>query len=165
MSLVDNAVILHRRRQFTEPGLGHSTNQGRQFSCAILNRALRRFGRCSLGTSAQSNGATHDQSDHAITRSRATERSEPADSRAQKTAAPQHCANPPPAIYALKPWTVKPVANGKWMIATTPAFNGQQQWKGPYQSLDNAAKAIARAITQEVAERHNRRIDFYGDKA
>lgn len=70
---------------------------------------------------------------------------------------------PPPAIYALKPWTVRET-NGKWMIAITPAFNGKHQWKGPYQSLDTAAKAIARAITQEVADRHNRRIAYYGGK-
>ena len=73
-------------------------------------------------------------------------------------------SDPPPAIYALKPWTVRET-NGKWMITRTPFFDAKPEWKGPYQSLDNAAKAIARAITQEVAERHNRRIDFYGDKA
>jgi hypothetical protein len=71
---------------------------------------------------------------------------------------------PPPAVYLLKAWTLRE-KNGKWFAAHAAHHGDKPEWKGPYQSLDNAAKAIARAITQEVAARHNRCIDFYGDKA
>ena len=67
----------------------------------------------------------------------------------------------PPAIYALRDWTVKK-ANGKWYIAPTARFEDKPQWSKPYATLQRATTAIARKLADEVMRRHKRRCDYYG---
>lgn len=68
---------------------------------------------------------------------------------------------PPPAIYALRVWSVKKV-NGKWYISLAARFDEKAQWSRPYETLQRATTAIARKIAEEVQERHKRRSDHYG---
>jgi hypothetical protein len=68
---------------------------------------------------------------------------------------------PPPAIYALRDWTVKK-SNGKWYIAPTARFEDEPHWSKPYATLQRATTAIARKLADEVQMRHERRCDFYG---
>ena len=68
---------------------------------------------------------------------------------------------PPPAIYALRVWSVKKV-NGKWYISRAARFDDKEQWSRPYETLQRATTAIARKITEEVIERHKRRCEHYG---
>jgi hypothetical protein len=68
---------------------------------------------------------------------------------------------PPPAIYALRMWSVKKV-NGKWHISQAARFDDKAQWSRPYETLHRATTAIARKMAEEVQERHKRRCAFYG---
>jgi hypothetical protein len=68
---------------------------------------------------------------------------------------------PPPAIYALRDWTIRKT-NGKWYIAPTARFEDKPQWSKPYATLQRATTAIARKIADEVIKRHKRRCEFYG---
>jgi hypothetical protein len=67
---------------------------------------------------------------------------------------------PPPAIYALRVWSVKKV-NGKWCISQAARFDDKEQWKGPYETIHRATTAIARKMAEEVLERHRTRCKNY----
>jgi hypothetical protein len=67
---------------------------------------------------------------------------------------------PPPAIYALRVWSVKKV-NGKWYISQAARFDDKEQWRGPYENLHRATTAIARKMAEEVLTRHKRRCEYY----
>ena len=68
---------------------------------------------------------------------------------------------PPPAIYALRMWSVKKV-NGKWYISQAARFDDKEQWSKPYETLQRATTAIARKMAEEVMERHRSRCQRYG---
>jgi len=68
---------------------------------------------------------------------------------------------PPPAIYALRLWSVKKVS-GKWYISQAARFDDKAKWSRPYETLQRATTAIARKMAEEVQERHKRRCDYYG---
>jgi len=68
---------------------------------------------------------------------------------------------PPPAIYALRMWSVKKV-KGKWHISPAARFDDKQQWSKPYETLQRATTAIARKMAEEVMTRHKRHCDYYG---
>jgi hypothetical protein len=68
---------------------------------------------------------------------------------------------PPPAIYALRVWSVKKV-NGKWYISQAARFDDKEQWSRPYAILQRAMTAIARKMAEEIIDRHKRRCDYYG---
>jgi hypothetical protein len=68
---------------------------------------------------------------------------------------------PPPAIYALRVWSVKKV-NGKWFISPAARFDDKEQWKGPYTNVHRATTAIARKLAEEITQRHSRRCKDYG---
>jgi hypothetical protein len=68
---------------------------------------------------------------------------------------------PPPAIYALRVWSVKKV-NGKWYISQAARFDDKAEWSRPYETLQRATTAIARKMAEEVQERHKRRCEQYG---
>ena len=69
--------------------------------------------------------------------------------------------SPPPAIYALRVWSVKKV-NGKWHISQAARFDEKEQWSRPYDTLQRATTAIARKMAEEVMERHATRCRHYG---
>lgn len=77
------------------------------------------------------------------------------------TPAKQPKREPPPAIYALTPWSVRK-QNGKWHIASTARFEDKPQWSKPYATLQRATTAIARKLADEVIKRHTRRCEHYG---
>jgi hypothetical protein len=66
----------------------------------------------------------------------------------------------PPAIYALRMWSVKKV-KGKWYISQAARFDDKPQWSKPYETLQRATTAIARKIAEEVMTRHKRHCDYY----
>jgi hypothetical protein len=68
---------------------------------------------------------------------------------------------PPPAIYALRVWSVKKV-NGKWYISQAARFDDKEQWMGPYETIHRATTAIARKMAEEVMARHLARNKNYG---
>jgi hypothetical protein len=68
---------------------------------------------------------------------------------------------PPPAVYALRVWSVKQV-KGEWFISPAARFDDKEQWLGPYASVHRATTAIARKLAEEVMRRHNRRCEDYG---
>jgi len=68
---------------------------------------------------------------------------------------------PPPAIYALRVWSVKKVG-GKWYISQAARFDDKAQWSRPYETLQRATTAIARKMAAEVLERHRRHCEHYG---
>jgi hypothetical protein len=72
-------------------------------------------------------------------------------------------ANPdaPPAIYALRVWSVKKV-NGKWYISPAARFDAKEEWMGPYDTVHRATTAIARKLAEEIIERHAARCRTYG---
>lgn len=72
---------------------------------------------------------------------------------------PRHPA--PPAIYALRVWSVKKV-NGKWYISQAARFDDKEQWSRPYATLHRATTAIARKMAEEIMGRHNTRCRNYG---
>lgn len=67
---------------------------------------------------------------------------------------------PPPAIYALRVWSVKKV-NGKWYISRAARFDDKEQWMGPYDTIHRATTAIARKLAEEVMARHMSRCRYY----
>jgi len=67
---------------------------------------------------------------------------------------------PPPAVYALRVWSVKKV-NGKWYISQAARFDEKGQWGRPYETLQRATTAIARKMAAEVLERHRRHCEHY----
>ena len=79
--------------------------------------------------------------------SAAESRSVPSPSRSHRSARPLH--PPPPAIYALRVWSVKKV-NGKWYISQAARFDDKEQWSRPYDTLQRATTAIARKMAEEV---------------
>lgn len=72
---------------------------------------------------------------------------------------PTHPA--PPAIYALRMWSVKKV-KAKWYISQAARFDDKAQWSRPYETLQRATTAIARKMAEEVQERHKRHCEQYG---
>jgi hypothetical protein len=68
---------------------------------------------------------------------------------------------PPPAIYALRLWSVKKV-NGQWYISQAARFDDKEQWMGPYANVHRATTAIARKLSEEIVERHAARCRNYG---
>jgi hypothetical protein len=70
---------------------------------------------------------------------------------------------PPPAIYALRVWSVKKV-NGKWYTSQAARFDDKEQWMGPYDTIHRATTAIARKLAEEVMARHLARCRHYGIK-
>jgi hypothetical protein len=74
---------------------------------------------------------------------------------------PRSLHPPPPAIYALRLWSVKKV-NGKWYISQAARFDDKEQWSRPYETLQRATTAIARKMAEEVLERHQARCRHYG---
>jgi len=67
----------------------------------------------------------------------------------------------PPAIYALRIWSVKKV-NGEWFISQAARFDDKDRWKGPYETVQRATTAIARKLAEEIIERHTARCRNYG---
>jgi hypothetical protein len=68
---------------------------------------------------------------------------------------------PPPAVYALRVWSVKKV-NGEWFISQAARFDNKEQWMGPYANVHRATTAIARKLAEEITERHRTRCRNYG---
>jgi hypothetical protein len=74
---------------------------------------------------------------------------------------PPSARPPPPAIYALRVWSVKKV-NGEWFISQAARFDDKEQWMGPYANVHRATTAIARKLAEEITERHRTRCRNYG---
>lgn len=61
----------------------------------------------------------------------------------------------PPALYALKAWTIKRVGD-KFFVAPSTAFGNKPNWSKAYASLQAACAAIARNLAEEWTGRHMR---------
>ena len=66
----------------------------------------------------------------------------------------------PPAVFALKAWTIKE-SGGKYFISATGRFEDKPQWGKGYKSLQSACSAVARKLAEEWAERNARRCKFH----
>ena len=69
----------------------------------------------------------------------------------------------PPAVFALKAWTIKE-HSGKFYIAPTASFDDKQRWSKSYTTLQRASAAIAGKLAQEWLSRNKRRCAHYGLK-
>ena len=68
----------------------------------------------------------------------------------------------PQLIYALKQWSAERRKDGWYVSPTTSAVVGNKpEWRGPFQSIENACLAIARQHAVELADRHTRHIEFH----
>ena len=67
----------------------------------------------------------------------------------------------PPALFALKSWTIK-MQNEKFYIAPTAHFDEKTRWSRAYASLQSATQAVARKLAEEWREREARRRKFHG---
>jgi hypothetical protein len=65
----------------------------------------------------------------------------------------------PPAVYALKAWTIKK-RGGKFFIIPSAAF--EMRWSKPYKSLQAACAGISRKLAEEWTTRNERRRAHYG---
>ena len=64
--------------------------------------------------------------------------------------------------YALKPWSVERRGGGWFVAETVPSIPGNKpEWRGPFQSVENACRAIARNLAVEIADRHTRNVEHY----
>ena len=54
-------------------------------------------------------------------------------------------------VFALKGFTIK-TDGGKFFVSPT----GRNNWAGPYKNLHHATTAIARKLSREFTQRHNR---------
>lgn len=64
--------------------------------------------------------------------------------------------------YALKAWSVERRGGGWFYTETTPSILGNKPyWRGPYESVENAGRAIARNLVVEITDRHTRAIEIY----
>ena len=62
----------------------------------------------------------------------------------------------PPALFALKGWTIKQHAE-KFYIAPTSAFEDKERWSKGYALLQAACSAISRKLAEEWTARNARR--------
>lgn len=65
----------------------------------------------------------------------------------------------PPALFALKAWTIKKSGNKFYIIPSAP-FG--MRWSKSYKSLQAACAAIARKLAEEWTSRNERRHAHYG---
>ena len=64
--------------------------------------------------------------------------------------------------YALKQWSVERRGGGWFVAETVPSIPGNKpNWRGPFQSLETACRAIARGLALELTDRHTRMIERY----
>jgi hypothetical protein len=64
--------------------------------------------------------------------------------------------------YALKQWTVERRATGWFVSPTTSSVTGNKpEWRGPFETIETAMLAIARALAVELADRHTRSVEFH----
>ena len=69
----------------------------------------------------------------------------------------------PPAVFALKAWTIKQ-HDDRFFIAQTASFDEKSRWSKPYKTLQAACAAIARKLAEEWRSREQRRRTFHGLK-
>jgi hypothetical protein len=67
---------------------------------------------------------------------------------------------PPPAVYALRVWSVKTV-NGKWYVSQAARFDDKEQWMGPYATVYRATTAIARKLAEESCYTNNATLKLW----
>ena len=62
--------------------------------------------------------------------------------------------------YALKAWSIERRGAG-WFVAETVAsiHGNKSNWRGPFQSVENACRAIARGLALELTDRHTRSVE------
>lgn len=64
--------------------------------------------------------------------------------------------------YALKQWTVERRTTGWFVSPTTSSVIGNKpEWRGPFETIETAMLAIARALAVELADRHTRSVEFH----
>jgi hypothetical protein len=62
---------------------------------------------------------------------------------------------PPPAVYALRVWSVKKV-NGQWYISQAARFDDKEQWMGPYANVHRAT--LVRGLAEKSSRQFTRAI-------
>ena len=62
--------------------------------------------------------------------------------------------------YALKAWSVERRGGGWFITETVATIHGNKPaWRGPFQSVENACRAIARGLALELTDRHTRSVE------
>ena len=64
--------------------------------------------------------------------------------------------------YALKQWSIERRGAGWFVAETVPSIPGNKpSWRGPFQSVENACRAIARGLVLELTDRHTRMVETH----
>ena len=64
--------------------------------------------------------------------------------------------------YALKQYSVERRGAGWFVAETVPSILGNKpNWRGPFQSVENACRAIARGLALELTDRHTRSVESH----
>ena len=64
--------------------------------------------------------------------------------------------------YALKAWSIERRGSGRFVAETLPNIPGNKpSWRGPFQSVENACRAIARGLALELTDRHIRMVETH----
>ena len=64
--------------------------------------------------------------------------------------------------YALKQWSIERRGAGWFIAETVPSIPGNKpNWRGPFQSVENACRAIARGLALELTDRHTRSVESH----
>ena len=59
--------------------------------------------------------------------------------------------------YALKAWSIERRGAGWFVSENVATIHGNKPtWRGPFQSVENACRAIARGLALELTDRHTR---------
>jgi hypothetical protein len=64
--------------------------------------------------------------------------------------------------YALKQWSMERRESGWFVSPTTLSLIGNKpEWRGPFETIESACLAIARALALELADRHTRSVETH----
>ena len=75
---------------------------------------------------------------------------------------PRHHHGQVKFTYALKQWSVERRSAGWFVAETVPSIPGNKpSWRGPFRSVTNACRAIARGLALELIDRHTRSVESY----
>ena len=72
---------------------------------------------------------------------------------------PRHQHGPVKFTYALKQHSIERRPTGWFVAETVPSVTGKPHWRGPFQSIENACRAIARGLALEIVDRHTRSVE------
>lgn len=71
-------------------------------------------------------------------------------------------APPTKFTYALGGYTAEIRDKGWFVARTTPSFGDKSPWRGPFATVDDAARSIASSLIDELIARHSRATTWHG---